>query len=144
MKLIVQRVENASVIIDRKLYSSINNGILCYVGFANYDVDNNLHLEWYVNKLINLKIFQNSKSLKEVNGDILIVSQFTLFARVKKGNKPSWSHAAKYDVAKKFYDQFVDLVCLKYDKSFVKTGVFGVDMQIKSINDGPMTIILDF
>tara|TARA_B100001250_G_scaffold352573_2_gene325429 strand:+ start:179 stop:616 length:438 start_codon:yes stop_codon:yes gene_type:complete len=140
MRIVVQRVKNASVVINKQEHSSINSGLLCFVGFC--DSDTEVDFMWVLNKLFNLKLFRNSKSLIDINGQLLIVSQFTLFGSIRKGMRPSWSKAAKADCAKLLYDQFI-MLC-KYKKSdCVKTGVFGADMQIESINDGPVTLIID-
>tara|TARA_B100001250_G_C19453100_1_gene636879 strand:- start:111 stop:551 length:441 start_codon:yes stop_codon:yes gene_type:complete len=140
MRIVIQRVQNAEVIINNKLHSSIDYGLLCLVGFC--DTDNVVDLEWALKKITTLKLFNNQLSLDDVEGELLIVSQFTLFASVKKGTKPSWYKAAKPDHAKEIYNSFVS-ICR--DKLFerVKTGFFGADMKIKSTNDGPVTIIID-
>lgn len=140
MRLVIQRVHSASVIIDNTEYSKIYSGLLCFVGFCDTDTDDDYM--WAVNKLLNLKLFENQESIKDIQGQLLVVSQFTLFASIKKGTKPSWSRAAKPDLAKKMYDRFIS-ICNANMSCGVQTGVFGAHMQINSINNGPMTIIID-
>ena len=140
MRVIIQKVHSASVVIDQHVYASINTGLLCFVGFC--DDDEKSDFEWAINKILNLKLFQNQSSIQDINGEVLIVSQFTLFASIKKGNKPSWSRAANPDLASQMYDKFVS-ICKTKLKNNIKTGVFGSDMNIKSINNGPVTLIVD-
>ena len=140
MRIVIQRVKSAEVIINDKLYSSIDYGLLCLVGFC--DTDGVVDLEWAFKKITTLKLFSNQLSLNDIEGELLIVSQFTLFASIKKGTKPSWYKAAKPEYAQEIYDSFVSICRNKLLKR-IKTGVFGADMKIKSINDGPVTIILD-
>jgi len=140
MRLIIQKVVEASVTINGIIYSSIDEGLLCYVAFC--DSDNKDDFEWVIQKILNLKIFINSKSLKDKNASILVVSQFTLFGSVKKGNKPSWSKASKPKDAKKMYNNFIS--CIRnYKIDNIKTGIFGSDMKVNSTNDGPYTLIID-
>lgn len=140
MRLIVQKVRESSVIINGAVYSSIDEGLLCYVAFC--DLDNKEDFEWAIKKIINLKIFTENKSLKDKNASILVVSQFTLFGSIKKGTKPSWSRASNPKDAEIMYDDFID--CIKKNKiNNIKTGVFGSDMKVKSVNDGPYTLIID-
>ena len=140
MRIIVQRVNSASVIIEDETYSSIGNGLLCLVGFC--DTDTLIDLDWALSKITKLKLFKNQLSLDSFEGELLIISQFTLFANIKKGTKPSWSKAANPQSAKKTYDLFVSM-CRNIFSKRVKTGVFGANMKIKSINDGPLTLIID-
>ncbi len=140
MRIIIQRVKSGKVIINAQQYSSIKQGLLCFVGFC--DSDNTVDFEWAINKIRKLKLFNHQMSLEELEGELLIISQFTLFASLKKGSKPSWSKAAKPDVAKKLYNEFVE-ICKNQILERVQTGVFGADMQIELINDGPVTLILD-
>ena len=140
MRIVIQRVKSASVVINSELHSSIKQGLLCFVGFC--DTDTELDFIWSLNKLLNLKLFKNNSSLEDLNAQLLIVSQFTLFASIKKGTKPSWSKAAKPDLAKKLYNQFINMSKERVGKN-LQTGLFGADMQIESINDGPVTLILD-
>jgi len=140
MRIIIQRVTNAAVNINKNKYSSIQDGLLCLVGFC--DTDNANDFKWSINKILNLKIFQNNQSIKDIDGELLIISQFTLFASIKKGTKPSWGRAAKPDVAKKMYDNFINMCNSQMFKK-IQTGVFGADMKIESVNDGPITITID-
>jgi D-tyrosyl-tRNA(Tyr) deacylase len=145
MRLVIQRVKNASVTINEKVYSSINAGLLVLVGFEERDTLTDL--EWAAQKIINLRIFSDNNqkmnnSLIDVNGELLIVSQFTLHAQTKKGNRPSFVHAAKPDLAIPLYEQFIN-ECKKILPNKVKTGVFAADMQVSLVNDGPVTIIID-
>ena len=140
MRLVIQKVHEASIVINNEIYAYINEGVLCYVAFC--DGDSDIDLEWSSRKILTLKIFSNHQSLEDIYGDILIVSQFTLFASIKKGTKPSWVKAAKSEDAKVLYENFI----IKFQGKKVKkiqTGVFGSDMRVKSINNGPLTLIID-
>lgn len=143
MKVIIQRVKSSNVIINKKIYNSIEKGIMILVGFT--DGDNLSDIEYVVKKIINLRIFDDengimNKSILEVKGSILSISQFTLFADTKKGNRPSYIKAMKGEEAIKLYDIFN-----KELNKFVatKTGIFGADMTVNIENDGPITIIID-
>jgi len=145
MRAVIQRVLSASVIIEKNVYSQINNGLLVLLGISPEDTDNDI--EWLANKIINLRIFNDSNnlmnlSLIDIAGEILIVSQFTLHAYTKKGNRPSYTKAAKPEIAIPLYNKFVEY-CQSILKEKVKTGLFGAMMQINLINDGPVTIIID-
>ena len=140
MRVIIQRVSSASVFINKEKYSNIKKGLLCYVAFC--DQDNDLDFEWVINKLSNLKIFNNKSSLLDIKGDLLIVSQFTLFGSLKKGNNPSWSKASKPELAIKLYNHFIQL-CKDRLLINIKTGFFGSEMSVFSINEGPFTLYLD-
>lgn len=145
MRVVIQRVLNASVNIENKLFSEINTGFLIYVGIE--EADNNEDIEWLSNKITQLRIFSDennlmNKSIKEISGDILLVSQFTLHAKTKKGNRPSFTNAAKPEKAIPIYNKFILSIEQKINKK-IKTGEFGANMQISSINDGPVTIIID-
>jgi D-aminoacyl-tRNA deacylase len=145
MRIIIQRVSEASVTIDGVVKSSIKKGFLVLAGFE--DADTPEDLEWTANKLVNLRVFddendQMNLAIKEVGGDIIIVSQFTLHALTKKGNRPSFIKAAKPDIAIPLYESFVQLVSLSLGKP-VGTGEFGADMKVGLINDGPVTIQID-
>ena len=145
MRVTIQRVSEASVTIDGKIKSSIGKGLLVLAGFEEADTQEDL--EWVSNKLVNLRIFsdengQMNLSVKEVNGDIIIVSQFTLHAMTKKGNRPSFIKAAKPEVAIPLYESFVKQVESNLGKK-VGTGEFGADMKVALINDGPVTINID-
>ena len=140
MRIIIQRVKQASVLINGQIHTSINSGLLCLVGFCNNDGKDDFI--WASNKLFNLKLFRNTKSLDEIRGSLLIVSQFTLFGSIKKGMKPSWSKAADRTTAHSLYNQFIDICKEKKDIN-IATGVFLADMDINSINDGPFTLVID-
>jgi D-tyrosyl-tRNA(Tyr) deacylase len=145
MRIIVQRVSEASVTIQGQIKSSIGKGLLVLAGFE--DGDNDDELEWVSNKLINLRIFsdqneQMNLSVKDVDGDIIIVSQFTLHAMTKKGNRPSFIRAARPEVAIPLYEGFIGRVTAALGKP-VGTGLFGADMKVALVNDGPVTIFID-
>ena len=145
MRTVIQRVSNASVTIDQKIYSSINTGLLVLIGIE--DSDTNEDADWLCAKILNLRIYNDVEgkmnlSIKEVNGEFLIVSQFTLFALTKKGNRPSFIKASKPEIAIPSYEYF--LTTLQTTSSLqVKTGIFGADMKISLVNDGPVTITID-
>lgn len=145
MRVVIQRVKQATVTIDNQLKSEIDKGILVLLGIE--DSDNETDIEWLCNKIVNLRIFDDENgvmnlSLKDVNADILVVSQFTLFASTKKGNRPSYIKASKPDIAIPLYEKFCAYLETLTNKT-VKTGTFGADMQVELINDGPVTIIID-
>jgi D-aminoacyl-tRNA deacylase len=145
MRVLIQRVLQASVTIEEKLHSSIGNGLLVLVGIE--EIDNEEDIDWLVQKIIGLRIFNDAAgvtniSISEVGGDILAVSQFTLHAATKKGNRPSYIRAAKPDVAIPLYNKFTERLSIALG-SQVKTGVFGADMKVALVNDGPVTIWID-
>jgi D-aminoacyl-tRNA deacylase len=145
LKAILQRVSSASVTVDNNIVAEIKTGLLVLVGIE--DADNNEDIEWLSNKMVNLRIFDDVEqvpnlSVKDIGGDILLVSQFTLQASTKKGNRPSYIKAAKPDVAIPLYEQFI----LQLEKDLGKkigTGIFGADMKVSLTNDGPLSIIID-
>lgn len=143
MKTVVTRVTQASVTIDNKLISKINNGLLVLVGFTENDDESKI--DYMVKKITNLRIFNDennimNKSVKDINGEILSVSQFTLYGDASNGNRPSYIKALKGEEAIKLYDLFNK----KLNETIkTKTGVFGADMKVESINDGPVTIIIE-
>ena len=145
MRILIQRVKKASVTIDEKLKSKIDEGMLIFIGIE--ENDGNEDIEWLVKKCVNLRIFDDeqgvmNKSILESGGDVLAVSQFTLMASTKKGNRPSYIRAAKPDISIPLYEAF----CSKLEEALnkpVMTGVFGADMQVELINDGPVTILMD-
>ena len=144
MKAVVQRVKRASVSIDGSIYSQINSGMLVLFCVEKGDTEDKF--EWIANKIIALRCFddRNGKmnlSLKDVNGEILVVSQFTLAADCKKGTRPGFDRAEKPADAKKMYEEFIDYI--RSNNINVKTGVFGAMMQIELTNDGPVTFILE-
>lgn len=143
MKVVIQRVKNASVSINNKLYNKINNGMLILVGFT--DGDTSQDIDYIVRKVINLRVFDDesgvmNKSILDVGGSILSVSQFTLYADTRKGNRPSYVKALNGDIANKLYNEFNRKLSEFIN---VKTGAFGADMQVGLINDGPVTIMID-
>ena len=145
MRVVIQRVLEASVTINQSIHSSIEKGLLIFLGIE--DSDNLEDIEWLSNKILNLRIFNDDQgimnhSIKDVLGELLIVSQFTLHASTKKGNRPSYIHASKADIAIPLYNNFIDVLS-KTSGLKVKTGVFGADMKIKLLNDGPVTIVID-
>lgn len=144
MKVLVQRVLSSNVKVDNKVVGSINNGLLLFVGFTLND--SSKEIDYMVDKVINLRIFDDekgimNKSLLEVNGNILSISQFTLYADSTKGRRPSYINALNGDKAIVLYDEFNRK--LKDKNIKVETGIFGADMQVELINDGPITIMLE-
>lgn len=145
MRAIMQRVSEASVQINEEVFSHIKNGVLVLLGIEESDTQEDIN--WLVRKITNLRIFgdENGKmnfSLGDINGEVLVVSQFTLFASIKKGNRPSFIKSAKPDIAIPLYDDFIKKIQSEIHTT-VKTGKFGADMKIELINDGPVTILLD-
>ena len=145
MRAVIQRVSKASVTIDNKIYSQIKNGLLVLAGIE--DADTAEDIEWLSGKIVNLRVFNDNNSVmnvsvKESNGDILVVSQFTLHASTKKGNRPSYIKASKPEIAVPMYEKFVKQISNDLGKS-VSTGVFGADMKVELLNDGPVTIVID-
>jgi len=145
MKIVVQRVKKAQVDIDEKTVGKINEGLLVLLGIKNTDTKKDV--DYLVKKIINLRVFTDSDgkmnlSLQDVKGELLIVSQFTLYGECKKsGNRPSYTDAAKPDMAIPLYEYFIS-ECKK-QVSIVQTGIFGADMKVNLLNDGPVTIIID-
>lgn len=145
MKVVVQRVSKASVTIGSEQVAAISNGLVVLLGIVDEDVEDDIN--WLSSKIVNLRIFDDengvmNKSLLDVNGDVIAVSQFTLHAATKKGNRPSYIKAAKPDVAIPLYEAFVKQLESDLCKP-VQTGQFGADMKVELINDGPVTIIID-
>ena len=143
MKIIIQRVKKAQVSIEGQVYGQIQQGLLLLVGVGPEDQKEDL--DYAVRKLVNMRIFSDTEgkmnlSVKDIQGEILSISQFTLFADTKKGNRPAFTGAAKPDVAEAFYQDFNQKLAQEVP---VQTGIFGADMQVELINDGPVTIILD-
>lgn len=144
MRVVIQRVKNASVEIDGNVSGKINTGFLVLLGIASTDTKQDV--DYLVKKVVNLRVFsdENDKmnlSLKNVNGELLVISQFTLYGNCREGNRPSFIEAAKPDVAVPLYEYFVE-ECKK-QISVVETGVFGADMKVSLLNDGPVTIIIE-
>jgi D-tyrosyl-tRNA(Tyr) deacylase len=145
MKVVIQRVSEASVTIAEKKVADIQKGLLVLVGIEEADTQEDI--DWLVNKIINLRIFGDENevmnlSVKEINGDIIVVSQFTLHASTKKGNRPSYLKAAKPEFSIPIYEQFVSSLEFVLGKH-VQTGIFAADMKVSLLNDGPVTIIID-
>ena len=145
MRVVIQRVSSASVSIEDEEYSSIGLGLLVLVGFESLDTQDDL--DWTASKICNLRIFADdngvmNRSVMEVGGEILIVSQFTLHAAIKKGNRPSYIRSAPPGIAIPLYNLFVRKVSDQLGKE-VKTGIFGAMMKVGLLNDGPVTIIID-
>lgn len=145
MRIVIQRVSKASVSISGRILSEIETGLLVFLGIEN--VDNDSDIEYLAQKLVNLRIFNDENgvmnlSVMDVNGEILVVSQFTLHARTRKGNRPSYIDAAKPDISIPIYEKFCKALEVLQKKP-VKTGEFGANMQVALINDGPVTIWID-
>jgi D-tyrosyl-tRNA(Tyr) deacylase len=145
MRALIQRVNQASVSIDEKIYSQIRQGLLILSGIE--DADNDQDIEWLSNKIVNLRIFDDengvmNQSIKDINGEILVVSQFTLHASTKKGNRPSYIRASKPEIAIPLYEKFIHQLEKDLGKK-IYSGVFGAMMQVSLINDGPVTIWID-
>jgi D-tyrosyl-tRNA(Tyr) deacylase len=145
MRVVVQRVANASVSINDQVFSSIHHGLLILLGIENNDTSEDT--VWLCHKLMNMRIFNDNEgvmnlSVKNVSGEFLVVSQFTLHASTKKGNRPSYIFAAKPDIAVPIYENFVSTLT-KLSGLTVKTGRFGADMKVSLLNDGPVTILID-
>ncbi|KQC31950.1 D-tyrosyl-tRNA(Tyr) deacylase [Nonlabens sp. YIK11] len=145
MRVVVQRVSNASVHSGGQSLGSINRGLLVLIGITATDTSEDI--DYLVRKICGLRVFADNTgkmnlSIDEIDGDILVVSQFTLYAQTKKGNRPSYINAAKPEVAIPLYEAFVSSLSRKRNKS-IPTGSFGADMQVRLVNDGPVTIIID-
>ena len=145
MRVLIQRVKRASVTIDGMLKSSIEKGLLVFVGIC--DEDNSEDIQWLVKKIVNLRIFDDENgvmnlSVMDIGGDILAVSQFTLMASTKKGNRPSYIKAAAPDISVPLYETFCGELKRAMNKE-IQTGVFGADMKVELINEGPVTIYMD-
>ncbi len=145
MIVVIQRVSKASITIGESLKASIHTGVVVLVGIE--DADGHEDAEWLASKLVNLRIFNDSEgvmnlSIKDVGGEIMVVSQFTLHASTRKGNRPSYLKAAKPEKAVPVYHDFINEVELRLGKT-VETGEFGADMKVNILNDGPVTIIID-
>lgn len=145
MRIVIQRVSRASVKVDNVVTGETGNGLLVLVGIE--DADTNEDIEWVSKKIVNLRIFDDGNkipnlSVKEISGDILVVSQFTLQASVKKGNRPSYIKASKAATAIPIYEKFLNELSSELGKP-IFTGVFGADMKVELVNDGPVTIVID-
>lgn len=145
MRAVIQRVSKASVTIDGKINSQIGNGLLVLLGIE--DADTTEDLEWLSGKIVNLRIFDDAdgvmnESLIDKKGDIILVSQFTLHASTKKGNRPSYIKASKPDIAIPLYEKMIEQLSADLGKQ-IGTGIFGADMKVELLNDGPVTIVID-
>ncbi|MDO4948959.1 MAG: D-aminoacyl-tRNA deacylase [Bacteroidales bacterium] len=145
MRIVIQRVKKASVSINGQVKSKIEKGLLILVGIE--DADTKEDADWLCKKIAGLRIFDDengimNKSVTDIDGDIIVVSQFTLFASYKKGNRPSYIRAGKHEVAIPLYEYFCNEISIAINRQ-VGTGVFGADMQVELINDGPVTICMD-
>lgn len=145
MRLVIQRTGKASVVINNSVYSSIEKGLMVLVGIE--DADDEKDIDWLVQKLINMRIFSDADgkmnlSVKDIDGEILLVSQFTLHASTQKGNRPSFIKAARPEKAIPLYEAFIKKINAELGKP-CKTGEFGADMKVELVNDGPVTIVMD-
>ena len=145
MKAVIQRVTYSNLSIENKIYSQINRGLVVLLGITHDDGDNDI--QWLAKKIVNLRIFNDdknimNKSLIDISGELMIVSQFTLHAQTKKGNRPSYIEAANGDIAEKIYKSLILEIENKYNLK-PKTGKFGAEMKVELENDGPVTIIID-
>jgi D-tyrosyl-tRNA(Tyr) deacylase len=145
MKVVIQRVSHAQVSVDNEIVGKIERGLLILLGIGHNDSDEDI--DYLVRKIIHLRIFNDTDSkmnlsIKDIDGDVLIISQFTLYADTKKGNRPSYIQAAQPIIAKNLYEKFL----LHFEKEFdkkIQAGIFGADMKVELLNDGPVTIIID-
>jgi D-tyrosyl-tRNA(Tyr) deacylase len=145
MKAVIQRVTKASVTIEGKINGQIGNGLLVLMGIEDADTDDDI--DWLSSKIVNLRIFNDDKgvmniSVKDIAGDILLISQFTLHASTKKGNRPSYVKASKPEIAIPIYEKMITQLSIDLDKK-IQTGIFGADMKVELLNDGPVTIVID-
>ena len=145
MRIVIQRVSHTSVTINKQVKSSIGNGYLILLGIGKDDTEEDIN--WLVKKIIGLRIFDDevgvmNRSIMDIKGEILVVSQFTLMASYKKGNRPSWIHAAPHELSIPLYNRFCDALSEAMGKP-VGTGEFGADMKVELLNDGPVTICMD-
>ena len=145
MRVVIQRVRRASVTVNKKIAGEIKEGLLVFAGFE--DADTSEDIEWLSNKISQMRIFNDengvmNKSVKDISGSILLISQFTLHASTKKGNRPSYSKASKGDVAVDLYEKTIAQLQTDLGKQ-IETGIFGADMEVELLNDGPVTIIMD-
>lgn len=145
MRIVIQRVTEANVKVEGKICGKIGHGLLILVGIE--ESDSNDDIEWLCKKIVNMRIFDDengvmNKSIKEIDGNILAISQFTLMAQTKKGNRPSYIRAAKPEISKPLYNEFCKKLSLELGKT-VERGIFGADMKVSLLNDGPVTILMD-
>lgn len=145
MRVVIQRVKHASVTVNNQIIGKINQGLLVFAGFETED--NQEDFDWMINKIIQLRIFNDENevmnlSVQDIKGEILVVSQFTLHALTKKGNRPSYIKSSPPNIAQEQYERFVITLRSKFSNS-VQTGEFGADMKVELLNDGPVTITID-
>jgi D-tyrosyl-tRNA(Tyr) deacylase len=145
MRAVIQRVTKASVTIEGRIYGEIGNGLLVLVGIE--DADGAEDIQWLSNKIVNLRIFNDDTgvmniSVKGIEGDLLLISQFTLHAMTKKGNRPSYINASKPDIAIPLYEKLINQLSTDLGKG-IQTGIFGADMKVELLNDGPVTLVID-
>jgi D-tyrosyl-tRNA(Tyr) deacylase len=145
MRVVIQRVLEASVVVDEKVVGAINTGLLVLLGIEDADTEEDIH--WLSNKIVGLRLFDDAEgvmnlSVKDIEGDILLISQFTLMASTKKGNRPSYIKASKPSIAVPFYEQMIAALTNDLGKK-IQTGIFGADMKVSLINNGPVTITID-
>jgi len=145
MRAVIQRVTRASVTIGGKVHGQIGNGLLVLTGIE--DADTEADIKWLSGKIVEMRIFNDGNgvmniSLKDVGGDILLISQFTLHASTKKGNRPSYSRASKPEIAIPLYEKMIQQLSIDLGKQ-IQTGIFGADMKVELLNDGPVTIVMD-
>ena len=145
MRVVIQRVLEASVVVDEKVVGAIKNGLLVLLGIEDADTEDDTH--WLTNKIVGLRLFDDAEgvmnlSVKDTGGDILLISQFTLMASTKKGNRPSYIKASKPPVAVPLYEQMIKAISVALGKE-IQTGIFGADMKVSLINNGPVTITVD-
>jgi D-tyrosyl-tRNA(Tyr) deacylase len=145
MRVVIQRVLEASVVVDEKAVGAIKNGLLVFLGIEDADTEEDI--KWLSNKIVGLRLFDDAAgvmnlSIKDMGGDILLISQFTLMASTKKGNRPSYIKASKPPIAVPLYEQMIATLCNDLGKP-IQTGIFGADMKVSLINNGPVTITID-
>ena len=145
MRVVIQRVLEASVVVDEKVVGAIKNGLLVLLGIEDADTEDDIH--WLSNKIVGLRLFDDAEgvmnlSVKDIGGDILLISQFTLMASTKKGNRPSYIKASKPPIAVPLYEQMIATLSTDLGKA-VQTGIFGADMKVSLMNNGPVTITID-
>ena len=145
MRVVIQRVTSASVVVDNNSVASIGTGLLILVGIEAADSQEDI--DWLVSRIIKIRIFEDenqvmNNSIQDINGDIIVVSQFTLHAATKKGNRPSYIKAARPETAVPLYENFNRKLELEFGKK-IQTGIFGADMKVSLLNDGPVTILID-
>lgn len=145
MRAVIQRVKSAAVDINGECYNKIGRGLMILLGIE--ESDNDEDIDWLCKKIVNLRIFDDADgvmnlSVQDINGEIMVISQFTLFASTKKGNRPSYIRAAKSDISEPIYEKFLNKLELFFGRN-IKRGIFGADMDVKILNNGPVTIIID-